>query len=204
MLKNIIATVSGLMIGAAMLVGAASADTYQVQAGDTLSEIASVNGTTVEEIASANNIQDVNVIYVGEQFEVGASSNATIPASSYAEPSNTIDVTPNVGTEPAHNAQTPTEQAKTEPPVVTITVKPSVSASTYTGHSAKQQIAQLESSGSYTAVNGQYYGRYQLQIGMLNGDLSPANQEATADRYVAERYGSWEAALAFHNANGWY
>ena len=34
-----------------------------------------------------------------------------------------------------------------------------------------------ESSGSYTAQNGQYYGRYQLTITYLNGDLSPANQE---------------------------
>ena len=35
-----------------------------------------------------------------------------------------------------------------------------------------------ESSGSYTAQNGQYYGRYQLTITYLNGDLSPANQES--------------------------
>ena len=39
---------------------------------------------------------------------------------------------------------------------------------------AKEWIAQKESSGSYTAQNGQYYGRYQLTITYLNGDLSPA------------------------------
>ena len=41
---------------------------------------------------------------------------------------------------------------------------------------AKEWIAQKESSGSYTAQNGQYYGRYQLTIAYLNGDLSPENQ----------------------------
>lgn len=35
----------------------------------------------------------------------------------------------------------------------------------------------------------------------LNGDLSAENQERVADSYVAGRYGSWSAALAFWNAN---
>lgn len=69
---------------------------------------------------------------------------------------------------------------------------------------AKEVIAQRESSGSYIAQNGQYYGRYQLSLTYLNGDLSPENQEKVADAYVAGRYGSWSAALAFWNANGWY
>lgn len=45
---------------------------------------------------------------------------------------------------------------------------------------------------------------YQLSSSYLNGDFSPANQEKVADNYVASRYGSWTAALAFWNANGWY
>ena len=70
--------------------------------------------------------------------------------------------------------------------------------------SAKEWIAQKESSGSYTAQNGQYYGRYQLSLSYLNGDLSAENQEKVADTYVSGRYGSWSAAKAFWLANGWY
>lgn len=70
--------------------------------------------------------------------------------------------------------------------------------------SAKEWIAQKESSGSYTARNGQYYGRYQLSMSYLNGDLSAENQEKVADAYVSGRYGSWSAAKAFWLANGWY
>ncbi|EKU16317.1 putative cell wall hydrolase LytN precursor [Streptococcus intermedius] len=70
--------------------------------------------------------------------------------------------------------------------------------------SAKEWIAQKESSGSYTARNGQYYGRYQLSLSYLNGDLSAENQEKVADTYVLGRYGSWSAAKAFWLANGWY
>lgn len=71
---------------------------------------------------------------------------------------------------------------------------------------AKEWIAMKESSGSYTvySVSGQHYGRYQLLLSYLGGDLSPANQEACADAYVAGRYGSWVAAKNFHLANGWY
>lgn len=69
---------------------------------------------------------------------------------------------------------------------------------------AKEWIAQKESSGSYTAQNGQYYGRYQLTIAYLNGELSPENQERTAEAYVADRYGSCSAAKNFWLANGWY
>ena len=83
------------------------------------------------------------------------------------------------------------------------TVNPSSGLSAEDAES-KEWIAQKESSGSYTAQNGQYYGRYQLTITYLNGDLSPENQEKTADAYVAGRYGSWSAAKNFWLANGWY
>ncbi|WP_270738059.1 M23 family metallopeptidase [Streptococcus anginosus] len=91
----------------------------------------------------------------------------------------------------------------------TTTAESSNSATTTSGLSAedaaaKEWIAQKESSGSYTAQNGQYYGRYQLSLSYLNGDLSAENQEKVADAYVAGRYGSWSAAKTFWLANGWY
>lgn len=89
------------------------------------------------------------------------------------------------------------------------TAESSNSATTTSGLSnedaaAKEWIAQKESSGSYTAQNGQYYGRYQLSLSYLNGDLSAENQEKVADDYVAGHYGSWSAAKTFWLANGWY
>lgn len=73
-------------------------------------------------------------------------------------------------------------------------------------NSAKEEIARRESGGSYNAVSksGTYIGRYQLHKSYLNGDHSPANQERVVENYVASRYGSWQKALSFWNANGWY
>ena len=82
------------------------------------------------------------------------------------------------------------------------------SSSGYQGiqSAAKEWIAQKESGGDYNAVNpsGRYIGRYQLTAEYLNGDYSIENQERVADEYVKNRYGSWEAAKVFWEANGWY
>lgn len=92
----------------------------------------------------------------------------------------------------------------------TSTTTSTSSTSSYTSslssseEAAKEWIAQKESGGSYTAQNGNYYGKYQLSSSYLNGDTSAANQEKVADQYVASRYGSWTAAQAFWESHGWY
>lgn len=69
---------------------------------------------------------------------------------------------------------------------------------------AKRWIAMRESGGSYTARNGVCYGKYQLNINYLHGDLSAKNQERVADNYVYGRYGSWVNAKAFWLSHHWY
>ncbi len=89
----------------------------------------------------------------------------------------------------------------------TSTASASTSGSTSSSSSeaaAKAWIASKESGGSYTASNGNYYGKYQLSLSYLNGDTSAANQEKVANSYVQSRYGSWTAAKSFWQANGWY
>ncbi len=92
----------------------------------------------------------------------------------------------------------------------TSTTTSTSSTSSYTSslssseEAAKEWIVQKESGGSYTAQNGNYYGKYQLSSSYLNGDTSAANQEKVADQYVASLYGSWTAAQAFWESHGWY
>ena len=168
----------------------ANAETYTVQKGDTLSAIAKKNGTTVDEIVSKNGIQDANKISIGQNLTINETTEET------SEPSVTTEAT-EATAESTQSTQS-TESTQSEDTQATNTNLSSSEAA------AKEEIAQRESSGSYTAQNGQYYGRYQLASSYLNGDLSPENQEKVADNYVASRYGSWTAALAFWNANGWY
>ena len=171
------------IIGLSLLAGlflpiVANADSYTVKSGDTLSAIAKEKNTTVDAIAKKNKISNVNLISVGQVLEI--------------EDANTTQKT----TEQATTSKTDTTQATT-----TVSASDGLSAE---DAAAKEWIAQKESSGSYTAQNGQYDGRYQLTITYLNGDLSPANQEKVANQYVVNRYGSWSAAKNFWLANGWY
>lgn len=93
--------------------------------------------------------------------------------------------------------------AKATPPT-SFTPKTSVAPLGLSEEQARADIVSRESSGNYQARNGQYYGAYQLDIKYLNGDVSPANQDATANSYVQGRYGSWTNAWSFWMAHGWY
>lgn len=172
--KIFVKRVIGLSLLSGMFIPVlASADSYTVKSGDTLSAIAKEKNTTVDAIAKKNKISNVNLITVGQVLEIEDEKSTT----------NT------------------TEQATTTQATTTASASDGLSAE---DAAAKEWIAQKESSGSYTAQNGQYYGRYQLSLSYLNGDLSEANQEKVANQYVVNRYGSWSAAKNFWLANGWY
>ncbi|WP_431770189.1 LysM peptidoglycan-binding domain-containing protein [Streptococcus gallolyticus] len=189
--KTIKLGVASAAFAAALIAPAvANADSYTVKSGDTLSEIASTYNTTVEQLASLNSISNVDFITVGQVLELDSTASTT----------STTETTTSAATTDDSLSATSTA-ASTDTTTTSTTYSSNLSSA---DAAAKETIAQRESSGSYTAQNGQYYGRYQLTISYLNGDLSAENQERVADAYVASRYGSWSAALAFWNANGWY
>lgn len=97
-----------------------------------------------------------------------------------------------------------TTMAATSTTTLTSSTSSYTSSLSSSEEAAKEWIAQKESGGSYTVQNKNYYGKYQLSISYLNGDLSAANQEKVADQYVASRYGSWTAAQSFWESHGWY
>lgn len=252
LLLTSLATASSLLVLGSQV---HAAETYTVQAGDTLSAISVKfvgNNSLINQIVQDNHLENQNFIYVGEQLTIDTSAQTTTPApvtaatnqSSYQAPVTASTATPttsasvpetsatpavSTAAQSTSASQTPTNQTTFQPsqtqPVTQntqatttaqATVTPTTSNSqvttaanstsqTTTGtNAAKEWIAQHESGGSYTVTNGQYIGRYQLSASYLNGDYSEANQEKVADQYVASRYGSWEAAQSFWQANGWY
>ena len=180
---------------------AQESSTYTVKEGDTLSEIAETHNTTVEKLAENNHIDNIHLIYVGQELVIdGPVAPAATPApTTYAAPAAQDE------TVSAPAAET-TEVAEEAPVASAPAAEASAPAATVSGSEAeaKEWIAQKESGGSYTATNGQYIGRYQLTDSYLNGDYSAENQERVADAYVAGRYGSWSAAKNFWLNNGWY
>jgi LysM repeat protein len=148
---------------------------YEIKKGDTLSSIAFENQTTVEQLATINNIKNIHLIFEGDNIGLSVEQVTPEKEQAFVEPY-------------AYEAFDEIPQQEV-----------------YTDQSdAKEWIAQKESTGSYDARNGRYIGRYQLDSSYLNGDYSPENQERVADSYVAGRYGSWEEARNFWIVNGWY
>ena len=205
--KKIETTLAGVAalfaVFAPSFVSAQESATYAVKEGDTLSEIAETHNTTVEKLAENNHIDNIHLIYIGQELVIdGPVAPVATPApTTYAAPAaqdETVSA-PVVETPVASEAVAEETVASTEVSAPAATVSGSGSEA-----EAKEWIAQKESGGSYTATNGRYIGRYQLTDSYLNGDYSAENQERVADAYVAGRYGSWTAAKNFWLNNGWY
>ena len=199
-IKTTLAGVAALFaVFAPSFVSAQESSTYTVKEGDTLSEIAETHNTTVEKLAENNHIDNIHMIYVGQELVIDGPAAPVVPASTTYE-------APAAQDEAVSATVTETTEVAEAAPVVSETVAEETVASTVSGSEAeaKEWIAQKESGGSYTATNGRYIGRYQLTDSYLNGDYSAENQERVADAYVAGRYGSWTAAKNFWLNNGWY
>lgn len=156
-----------------------------VKQGDSVWSLANKYDSSINAIEKANSLNN-DLIYVGQTLNIPNSTQATTTqAASVAN--NTYSHT--------------TSQVTTNTTTSTASASTGVSGSEA---SAKAWIANKESSGSYSARNGQYVGKYQLSASYLNGDYSAANQEKVANSYVNSRYGSWSAAQAFWQSHGWY
>lgn len=209
-IKTTLAGVAALFtVFAPSFVSAQESSTYTVKEGDTLSEIAETHNTTVEKLAENNHIDNIHLIYVGQELVIdGPVAPAATPApTTYAAPAAQDETVSAPAAETTEVVEEAAPAASTPAAEETVAVaETSAPAATVSGSEAeaKEWIAQKESGGSYTATNGQYIGRYQLTDSYLNGDYSAANQERVADAYVAGRYGSWTAAKNFCLNNGWY
>ena len=202
-IKTTLAGVAALFaVFAPSFVSAQESSTYTVKEGDTLSEIAETHNTTVEKLAENNHIDNIHLIYVGQELVIDG------PVAPVATPAPTTYAAPAAQDETVSAPVAETTEVAEEAPVASAPVEAETSApaATVSGSEAeaKEWIAQKESGGSYTATNGRYIGRYQLTDSYLNGDYSAENQERVADAYVAGRYGSWTAAKNFWLNNGWY
>ena len=116
------------------------------------------------------------------------------------------------------NVQSTTESAKPEPQqapkVENTTVKETPKQSTGNGsvqeqiknaggNSAVLEIARRESTFNPNAVNpAGYRGLFQTKESFATGTVE--QQTKGAIKYMNDRYGSPEQALAHHDANGWY
>lgn len=165
--------------------------THTVKKGECFWTIAKKYKMSVKHLEAINGMHDETVIHPKDKLKLRGKEKPVVyekqaEAVSYQEPVENQTVAQSQANAVAES------QTQVQEPVASDT------------SSAKEWIAQRESGGSYTAQNSRYIGRYQLDSAYLNGDYSPANQERVANKYVADRYGSWDNAKAFWVSHGWY
>lgn len=209
----------------------ASADTYTVQSGDTLSQIAANHSTTIDTLVANNAIANANLIYVGEQLEIDAvASNASYDATqayvapvvasqapvateavvASAEPvATSVPATAVASAEPVVAATSAEDTTAYTAPVATTTTTAAASGSTYDQFIAAggtdamwTAIVMPESGGNVDASNGQYHGLGQTNQSWGYGSVS--EQTSGMLNYATSRYGSVDNAIAFRAANGWW
>lgn len=161
-----------------------------VQAGDTLSSIAATNNTTFTRLFDANlDISDPNVITVGQQVRVPD------PSEQLAERALPVAPVASVASAPA--------------PVKSVAAAATNYTASYavSGNDAKAFIYAHESGNNpnSTSPNG-CYGLGQDCNGVVRNQCGAdyACQDAYFSNYAANRYGGWEGAAAFWQANGWW
>ncbi|MBX4173192.1 LysM peptidoglycan-binding domain-containing protein [Weissella viridescens] len=216
---NIKQTIIMTTAAAAGLLGAtgiASADQVTVKSGDTLAAIAQAHNTTVENLASINDIKNIHMIYAGDVLETEGQATAVAAAPAQAAVQAPVQqaaapVAPAVQQAPAQVAA-PKQAAA--PAVAAAPAQqaaaPAASGSTYAQFIANggtdamwNTIVRPESGGNPNAVspNG-YRGLGQTKEGWGTGSV--AQQTKGMVNYATSRYGSVANAISFRQANGWW
>lgn len=185
-------TLTTLMIGTK-----ADASTVKVETGDTVSGLADKYNVSIDDIVKWNHLNDKNMIIVGDKLNIdGKDVKSKSDFNQNKQQSQQV----------VEQKVTPvqqTQQAISQPTQQNVQSQQTTQAQNV-GEDAKEQIAYGESRGSYTAQNGRYYGKYQLDLSYLGGNLSPQHQEEVFQQYCNDRYGSVEGALSFRQQHGWY
>ncbi|GHV97606.1 hypothetical protein lacNasYZ03_00870 [Lactobacillus nasalidis] len=184
---------------------------YTAEANSTSSTSSSATGTTASTSTAASSSTTTSTKSAsGSTSSYKSTSGSNNYSTGYSSSANSYgygsgySYSYSASTGSSANTSSSTSSTSSASTSTTSSTSSSTSTSSSSEEAAKAWIANKESGGSYTASNGNYYGKYQLSLSYLNGDTSAANQEKVANSYVLSRYGSWTAAKAFWEANGWY
>lgn len=181
-------TVAGVL-GLATAGVAASADSYTVQSGDTLSAIAANHNTTVDKLVSLNNIANSHLIYAGQVLELDEASAAattatTTEATTTASAATTADTSSYQSSVVLSNGNTAGS--------VGAYAAAQVAAATGTSASTWEYIIGKESNGNVNAYNPSgASGLFQTMP--IWGDTSTvdAQIQAAIRAYQSSGFGAW-------------
>ena len=181
-------TVAGVL-GLATAGVAASADSYTVQSGDTLSAIAANHNTTVDKLVSLNNIANSHLIYAGQVLELDEASAAATTATATEATATTSAAT--TADTSSYQSSVVLSNGNTAGSVGAYAAA-QVAAATGTSASTWEYIIAKESNGNVNAYNPSgASGLFQTMP--IWGDTSTvdAQIQAAIRAYQSSGFGAW-------------
>lgn len=181
-------TVAGVL-GLATAGVAASADSYTVQSGDTLSAIAANHNTTVDKLVSLNNIANSHLIYAGQVLELEEASAAATTATATEATATTSAAT--TADTSSYQSSVVLSNGNTAGSVGAYAAA-QVAAATGTSASTWEYIIAKESNGNVNAYNPSgASGLFQTMP--IWGDTSTvdAQIQAAIRAYQSSGFGAW-------------
>ena len=181
-------TVAGLL-GLATAGVVASADSYTVQSGDTLSAIAANHNTTVDKLVSLNNIANSHLIYAGQVLELDEASAAATTATATEATATTSAAT--TADTSSYQSSVVLSNGNTAGSVGAYAAA-QVAAATGTSASTWEYIIAKESNGNVNAYNPSgASGLFQTMP--IWGDTSTvdAQIQAAIRAYQSSGFGAW-------------
>ena len=181
-------TVAGVL-GLATAGVVASADSYTVQSGDTLSAIAANHNTTVDKLVSLNNIANSHLIYAGQVLELDEASAAATTATATEATATTSAAT--TADTSSYQSSVVLSNGNTAGSVGAYAAA-QVAAATGTSASTWEYIIAKESNGNLNAYNPSgASGLFQTMP--IWGDTSTvdAQIQAAIRAYQSSGFGAW-------------
>ena len=181
-------TVAGVL-GLATAGVVASADSYTVQSGDTLSAIAANHNTTVDKLVSLNNIANSHLNYAGQVLELDEASAAATTATATEATATTSAAT--TADTSSYQSSVVLSNGNTAGSVGAYAAA-QVAAATGTSASTWEYIIAKESNGNVNAYNPSgASGLFQTMP--IWGDTSTvdAQIQAAIRAYQSSGFGAW-------------
>jgi LysM repeat protein len=173
--RRVVRTLSIAGLGAGITAagaGAAFATDYTVKAGDTLSEIAQANGADWHHLAKINNLDNPDLILIGQTLTLDGVKKATAPRKVSKTETRKVRKT---------ERKVKTSRSADRP----------ASSGPVSMSAAWRKVAQCESSGNPRAVNpAGYYGLFQFDLQTwrsVGGSGNPANASAAEQLMRAKK-----------------
>lgn len=181
-------TIAGVL-GLATAGVAASADSYTVQSGDTLSAIAANHNTTVDKLVNLNNIANSHLIYAGQVLELDE-ANAAATTANATEATTTAPAATTADTS-SYQSSVVLSNGNTAGSVGAYAAA-QVAAATGASASTWEYIIAKESNGNVNAYNPSgASGLFQTMP--IWGDTSTvdAQIQAAIRAYQSSGFGAW-------------